>query len=142
MLCHRIVWSFVVIVIVLLVLRDLRWVGLTPAEPAPVGRLLSVAAVCISTNWLIYIWAVNNDRVVEAALGYFITPLVTVMLGVLVLGAQSGRCSGSRSRAVPSRSWSSRSGTAGCPDRRPSLAASFSSYGFIKKKVTITPSTR
>jgi chloramphenicol-sensitive protein RarD len=47
--------------------------------------ILTVASVVIALNWGVYIWAVNSDRVVEAALGYFINPLVTVLLGVVLL---------------------------------------------------------
>jgi chloramphenicol-sensitive protein RarD len=47
--------------------------------------ILSVASVVIAVNWGVYIWAVNNDHVVEAALGYYINPLVTVLMGVVLL---------------------------------------------------------
>ena len=50
----------------------------------------------ISVNWATYIWGVNNGRVVETSLGYFINPLVTVLMGVLILASGCGRCSGSR----------------------------------------------
>src|SRR3546814_7781998 len=49
-------------------------------------RNLALAAGFISINWLVYIWAVNSERVVEAALGYYINPLITVALGIVVLG--------------------------------------------------------
>ena len=52
---------------------------------AKVGRSLLLSSVLISSNWGIYIWAVTHDRVVDASLGYFINPLVNVLLGVLVL---------------------------------------------------------
>lgn len=84
-LAHRIVWSAVTMAVLVIVLRR------TPAVVAAFRDrrsllLLTVAAVVISVNWATYIYGVNNDRVVEAALGYFINPLVTVMMGVLVLG--------------------------------------------------------
>ena len=53
--------------------------------------LLALAAVVISVNWATYIWGVNNGRVVEASLGYFINPLVTVLMGVLILGERLRR---------------------------------------------------
>src|SRR5687768_18055149 len=53
--------------------------------------LLSGAAVVISVNWFGYIWGVNNGRVVETSLGYFINPLVTVLMGVVVLGERLRR---------------------------------------------------
>lgn len=80
-LAHRIVWSFVFLAVVVAVVRrvaDLR------AITARTWLLLSVASALIAANWVIYVYAVNNGHVVDAALGYFINPLVTVMLGLLV----------------------------------------------------------
>lgn len=80
-LAHRIIWSFVFLVVVVVLvgrLRELRTIG---------GRtwlLLAAASALISANWVIYVYAVNNGHVVDAALGYFINPLVTVLLGMLV----------------------------------------------------------
>jgi chloramphenicol-sensitive protein RarD len=87
-LAHRIVWSAACLFVVLLVARrlgDLRRLS---------GRtwlLLLVASVLISINWGIYIWAATHGHVVDAALGYFINPLVTVALGVLVFRERIGR---------------------------------------------------
>jgi chloramphenicol-sensitive protein RarD len=84
-LAHRIVWSVVVMGLLVLALRRgsaLRAVLRDRRRTA----LLLAAAVVITGNWGIYIYAVNSDRVVEGSLGYFINPLVTVLLGVLVLG--------------------------------------------------------
>lgn len=84
-LAHRMLWSLVVVVVVLVwtrrvgsfraVLRDRRQL-----------LLLTAAAVLISANWGGYIWGVTNGHVVETALGYFVGPLVSVLLGVLTLG--------------------------------------------------------
>ncbi len=89
-LAHRIVWSALTMIILVVVLRR------TPAVLAVVRdrrtlALLSGAAVLVSINWATYIWGVNNERVVEASLGYFINPLVTVLLGVFVLGEELRR---------------------------------------------------
>ena len=81
-LAHRIVWSLVVVVALLAL-------GGRVAALRGLGRrayvLLTVAAVVITFNWGTYIWGVNNEHVVETSLGYFINPLVTVLLGVVVL---------------------------------------------------------
>ncbi len=83
-LAHRVFWSLAVVVGLVLLTRrtgSLRVVlGSTRTR-----SILTVAAVVIAVNWGTYIWAVNNDRVVEASLGYFINPLVTVLIGVVVL---------------------------------------------------------
>ena len=80
-LAHRIVWSFALMVVVIAVVRrlgDLRTIT------ARTWLLLTFASALISVNWVIYVYAVNNGHVVDAALGYFINPLVTVALGVLI----------------------------------------------------------
>ncbi|WP_282694312.1 EamA family transporter RarD [Streptomyces sp. CC208A] len=83
-LAHRMVWSFVFVGLVLLVLRRWGWVRELAADPRKLG-LLTIAATVITVNWGLYIWSVNNGHVVESSLGYFINPLVTIALGVLVL---------------------------------------------------------
>ena len=89
-LAHRVVWSMVTMAIALVVLR--RW-GSLRATVANRRRLalLAVAAVLISVNWGTYIYGVVSDHVVETSLGYFINPLVSVLIGVLVLGERLRR---------------------------------------------------
>ncbi|GAA1928438.1 EamA family transporter RarD [Nocardioides hwasunensis] len=84
-LAHRIAWSLLTMLLILVVWKK---VALLHALLRDRRRLLllSAAAVVISVNWGAYIWGVNNGRVVETSLGYFINPLVTVLMGVLVLG--------------------------------------------------------
>ncbi|MDP9443809.1 MAG: EamA family transporter RarD [Actinomycetota bacterium] len=83
-LAHRIAWTLVVVVALLALGGRMGRLRAVLADPARRWTLAS-AAVLIAANWFAYIWGVNNERVVETALGYFITPLVTVLLGVLVL---------------------------------------------------------
>jgi chloramphenicol-sensitive protein RarD len=84
-LCHRVVWTLLFLLLVLLVRRRWAWVRAIVHDRRRL-LILTVASVVIAVNWGVYIWAVNSDRVVEAALGYFINPLVTVLLGVVLLG--------------------------------------------------------
>ncbi|HZM84061.1 MAG TPA: EamA family transporter RarD [Candidatus Limnocylindrales bacterium] len=84
-LAHRILWSCVFMVIVLTVIRRWSHIRALLRRPAAIAGI-ALAAVLIGFNWGTYIWAVNVDRVVETALGYFINPLVVIVLGVLVLG--------------------------------------------------------
>ncbi|HEY7650040.1 MAG TPA: EamA family transporter RarD [Methylomirabilota bacterium] len=89
-LAHRIVWAFLMLLAVGLRqdgLRELR----TALRSHRARTLLLGTTTLIAVNWLIYIWAVFHDRMVEASLGYFITPLVNVLLGVLVLKEQLER---------------------------------------------------
>jgi chloramphenicol-sensitive protein RarD len=80
---HRVLWSFAVLL--LLVAATRRWNGLRSAMTRPVAAIYTAAAALIAINWLIYIWAVISGYLLEASLGYFITPLVNVLLGVAVL---------------------------------------------------------
>ncbi|WP_043264931.1 EamA family transporter RarD [Streptomyces sp. CT34] len=83
-LAHRMVWSLPVAVVILAVLRRWSWIRPLLRQPRRLGLIL-VCAVVISLNWFLYIWAVNSGHVLEASLGYFINPLVSIAFGVLVL---------------------------------------------------------
>ena len=86
-LAHRIVWSLIIMAGIALALRRGARLRATLADRRT-RTLLTLAAVLITINWGTYIWGVNNHHVVETSLGYFINPLVSVLLGVLVLGEQ------------------------------------------------------
>lgn len=83
-LAHRIVWSLVVMGVLVAALRRTSALRALLRDRRTI-LLLLVAAVTVTVNWGTYIYGVNTDRVVETSLGYFINPLVTVLLGVLVL---------------------------------------------------------
>ena len=83
-LAHRVLWSCVTMGALLMGVR--RWPQLVAVwRDRRVRLLLTVAAVVVTVNWVTYIWGVNNGLVVETSLGYFINPLVTVLMGVLIL---------------------------------------------------------
>ncbi|WP_245666309.1 EamA family transporter RarD [Actinomadura latina] len=80
-LAHRVMWSLVAVAAVLAGRRSWGWIRrLGPRQ----ALLLTLAAVVISVNWVTYIYAVNSGRTIECALGYFINPLISVVLGVVV----------------------------------------------------------
>jgi chloramphenicol-sensitive protein RarD len=81
---NRVVWSLLFCAALLTAIRGWRTVRAAVANPHVLGSLV-VAAMLISVNWLVYTYGVTNGRALEAALGYFINPLVSVLLGVLVL---------------------------------------------------------
>ena len=81
-LSHRVVWTFVFMAVVLLLIRGYKQLRAITFKQ---WLVVTAAAVVISINWGLYVYAVNNDHVADAALGYFINPLVSVMLGVIVL---------------------------------------------------------
>jgi chloramphenicol-sensitive protein RarD len=81
---HRAVWTLVFCIIVLTVLRQLKSTFAVMKNPKKIAGLF-VTTILISINWLTYIWATNNGHVVEAALGYYINPLIIIAFGVLLL---------------------------------------------------------
>lgn len=89
-LAHRILWSLVTMgALVVLLRRRARFLALW--RDRRVRRLLAAAAAVITLNWVGFIWGVTHERVIEVSLGYFINPLVTVLLGVLLLGERLRR---------------------------------------------------
>lgn len=83
-LTHRMVWSLLFLGLVLCLRRQWRWLGQLARQPRVMAGF-SVSALLLSGNWFIYIWSVNHGHVVDASLGYFITPLLNVMLGFFLL---------------------------------------------------------
>lgn len=87
-LSHRIIWSLVFLLVILIFSRK---IGSTIKELYDTFKnpknllIIFMAAIFISVNWYTYIWAVNNNHVVDASLGYYINPLVSVLLGIVVL---------------------------------------------------------
>jgi chloramphenicol-sensitive protein RarD len=83
-LAHRMVWSLLFLAAVLLWRRQWTWLAAVAKKPRVLAGF-AASALLLSTNWGIYIWSVNHDRVVDASLGYFINPLVNVVLGSVLL---------------------------------------------------------
>ncbi|MGV7211062.1 EamA family transporter RarD [Oxalobacteraceae bacterium A2-2] len=81
---HRILWSLAFLVVVLTVRQQWKWLPRVLATPRVLASF-AASAILLSTNWFVYIWSVNNGHVIDASLGYFINPLVNVLLGLLVL---------------------------------------------------------
>jgi chloramphenicol-sensitive protein RarD len=135
-LAHRMVWSLVFVAVALAFVRRWAWAGELLRQPRRLG-LVVVAAAVITVNWGVYIWSVNSGHVVEASLGYFINPLVTIAMGVLIL----------KERLRPAQWVAVGVGFAsvivlGIGYGRPpwislTLAFSFATYGLVKKKVNL-----
>ena len=81
---HRVAWSLIFVVMLVLVNRSFGALKQAAASPKTIA-IYTLAACLLSVNWLIYIWAVNAGFIVETSLGYFINPLVNVLLGVIFL---------------------------------------------------------
>lgn len=84
MLAHRMLWSLLFLAIVLTARRQWKWLPQTLRRPRILASFVA-SAVLLSANWFVYIWSVNNGHVIDASLGYFINPLINVLLGVMVL---------------------------------------------------------
>jgi chloramphenicol-sensitive protein RarD len=89
-LAHRVAWSMVTMLALVVAVRRASSLRALLAD-ARTRTILTIGAVVIAVNWGTYIWGVNNDHVVETSLGYFINPLVTVLMGVIVLGERLRR---------------------------------------------------
>lgn len=136
-LSHRILWTLALCALVLLARRDLAWTRALVQRPR-LALGIAAAALLIAVNWVVYVAAVLGGRTTEASLGYFLNPLVTVALGVLVLrerlrtlqwaavaiGAVAGIYLSVAGGSVP---WIALT-----------LAFSFATYGLVKKKVGAT----
>jgi chloramphenicol-sensitive protein RarD len=83
-LAHRVVWSVLLLAALLALRRQWAWLPQVLREPRVLGAF-AASATLLSVNWLTYIWAVTSGHVVDASLGYFITPLVSVLLGYTLL---------------------------------------------------------
>jgi chloramphenicol-sensitive protein RarD len=135
-LSHRVVWSVLMLAVVIglrkqwRALRSLTW---------STWRRLLLSAVFVSLNWLVFIWAVAQDRVLETSLGYFINPLVSVLIGVLFLAEKLRKMQlfaiGLAALGVMNQIWV----VGALPWVALVLAFSFAFYGVIRKFVQIDP---
>ncbi|HZA51236.1 MAG TPA: EamA family transporter RarD [Myxococcaceae bacterium] len=133
-IAHRVLWS--VLVVAVLVHAGNRWRELKAAVAPGSGRaVFLLTSVLISINWLVFIWATHNDRLLDASLGYFINPLVNVVLGVVVLRERLTRVQAIAvalaALGVLNQVW-----TLGIfPWISLALALSFGTYGLLRKRV-------
>lgn len=133
-LAHRILWTLLLCLLLLAATKNLRFVRSLFGDLRRLGAI-TIAGLLIAANWVIYVLAVTTGHVTEAALGYFLNPLVTVMLGVLVLGETLRRLQ-----------WLAVAiGVVACiylaidygtpPWLSIGLALSFAAYGLMKKRI-------
>lgn len=138
-LAHRILWTMVFMVVVLAVVPGHGWAAVR-ALPARGWAMVTAAAVLIAVNWGLFIYAVSVGHVVEVALGYYVGPLVSVLLGVLVLGERPRWLQWTALGIATVAVVVIGVGDARVPWLGLGLAVSFSVYGLIKKTVPL-PST-
>jgi chloramphenicol-sensitive protein RarD len=135
-LAHRVLWSLVFLMVVLTVRRQWRWLPEIVKRPKVIGSFIA-SALLLSVNWLIYIWSVNNGHVIDASLGYFINPLVNIMLGYVVLGERLRKLQWAAiavaTLGVLWLTW--QAGTV--PWIALALAATFGGYGLLRKTAAL-----
>ena len=133
-LAHRVIWSVVFVAVVLFAVRGWRPLWRLAGRPAALGAV-ALAAAILAVNWGTYIYGVTSDRVVETALGYFITPLVVVLLGVGMLHERlrtaqwTAVAIGGTAVAVLTVDYGR------VPYLALTLALSFGAYGLLKKRL-------
>jgi chloramphenicol-sensitive protein RarD len=133
---HRILWSLLFLAALLTFAK--RWAAVGTALRTPrVVLTLAASAILIATNWLIWVWAVNNGHVLEGSLGYYLNPLVNVLMGTLLLKEKLSRpqmgAVALAAAGVAVLAWGAASGLW----ISLSLAASFATYGLLRKVVDV-----
>jgi chloramphenicol-sensitive protein RarD len=137
-LAHRVIWSAVCVALLLTAVRSWRRIGTLLRRGRTVG-IITIAAVLIAVNWVTYIYGVNSARVVETALGYFITPLIAVAFGLVIFGERLRPAQwlaigiGAGAVAVLTIDYGR------LPWIALVLAVSFASYGLVKKRLGLPP---
>lgn len=135
-IAHRVLWSCLFVFVWMAMRGELSMLRATLADRSVLWRL-AVTATLISVNWLVYVWGVMNGHVVDTSLGYFIGPMVNVLLGVVLL---SERLTPAQWTAVALAAAGVAYLTAmagGLPWIALALAFSFSTYGLIRKVVKV-----
>ncbi|ACN13929.1 RarD [Desulforapulum autotrophicum HRM2] len=137
-LCHRIVWSCIFLGIIISLQK--RWgevagIARTPAKL----RALVLSGLIIGTNWFVYIWAVNSGRVVETSLGYYINPMINVLIGFFLLGERFSRLQYIAVFFALAGVVYSLSAYGDLPLFALALAVSFAFYGYARKKIQAAP---
>ena len=138
LICHRIVWA--VVVLAMLIVRSQDWRMLWQAAQSP--RVLGVyaaAGVAIALNWLMFVWAVSINQIVQISLGYFINPLLSVVLGLVVFGERLRKLQWVSVALAAAGVLYLTFAQGAIPWIALFLAASFGAYGVMKKTAPLGP---
>lgn len=137
-IAHRVIWSVIFLLLVLMVRRRHQLLQHLRISPGVLAAL-AISGSLIAANWLLFVYAVNSDRVLSTSLGYFINPLVSVMLGMVVfretldryqVAALAIAAAGTFYLALAAGQW---------PWIALGLAVSFALYGLVRKLVNVGP---
>ena len=137
-LAHRVIWTLAILIILVAALGRLREVVIALTSPGRLGILL-VTTLLVSINWLVFIWAIQQDRLLEASLGYYINPLVNVVLGVVFLSERLSRWQGVAVALAAIGVGVMIVGIGTLPWIALTLALSFGFYALVRKKAKVDP---
>ena len=137
-LCHRIVWSCVFLIVIISLQKRWKEVGSIVKTPAKLKGLI-LSGFLIGLNWFIYIWAVNSGRVVETSLGYYINPMINVLIGYLLLGETFSRLQCIAVLFALAGVIYSLIAYGALPMFALTLAITFALYGYFRKKIQAAP---
>jgi chloramphenicol-sensitive protein RarD len=82
-LSHRVIWSILLVLVILAVRKQWSWLSKIVQQPR-IGLIFVASAAFLATNWVVYVWAVGEQRIIDASLGYFITPLFNILFGIML----------------------------------------------------------
>ncbi len=133
---ERTFWSLLFVGGILLVTRRMGEVRAALSDFKTV-RAMAFSALLLATNWLIYVWAVETDQVLEASFGYFVNPMVNVAIGMVVLGERHNRVQGIAILIALVALVIQAIGLGRIPYIALSLALSFGFYGFVRKTAPV-----
>ncbi|WP_434927890.1 EamA family transporter RarD [Shewanella sp. HL-SH8] len=139
-LMHRVIWSFVFMILLMQFIGGFGRLRLVLKQPKQVAVLV-FTSILIAANWLIFIWAINNDRMLDASLGYFINPLFNVFLAMLFLGERLRKLQWVAVSLAFIGVLLQLISFGSIPLISLALAASFGFYGLLRKKVNIDAKT-
>ena len=130
---HRVVWTLLILILLLSSKSQLGGTLRSLNSPKIIIIHL-IAAMCLAGNWLIYVWATLNERILEGALGYYITPFLYILLGSIFLGEKHSRMQLAAIAVAAGGVALQFPAVQGVPWVAFALAFSFAGYGMIRKK--------
>ena len=133
---HRAAWSLCFVLLILAALGRRTWLAPVLRQPRVLAAF-GLSALLLSANWLLYVWAVNHDRVLDASLGYFINPLFNVLLGYAVLHERPRPVQWAAVALAGAGVLWLALGTGHVPWVSLALAASFGFYGLLRKTASL-----
>ncbi|WP_299795201.1 EamA family transporter RarD [uncultured Shewanella sp.] len=139
-LIHRVIWSFVFVSLLMLIFGGFSRLRQVLKRPKQL-TVLTLTSILIAGNWLLFIWAVNNDHMLDASLGYFINPLVNVMLGMVFLSERLRKLQWCAVGLAASGVLIQLISFGSIPLVSLGLAFSFGLYGLLRKKVNVDAKT-